>query len=115
MSAKFPSPVAPRDFVTLLLTTDDGLSEKSAAELPGAKHIPRHFMIVSKPVIHPDGPERAGFVRGKYESVELIREIPLNVVGADGDPELNPVEVWTFASLRRVLSLEADACYSGSW
>ena len=98
LSASFPGPVAPRDFTTLLLTTDDGLSEKSAAALPSSeeKHVPRHFMIVSKPVTHPGGPERPGFVRGKYESVELIREIPLNpsiAAGAGADPELNPVEV----------------------
>ncbi len=39
--------------------------------------IPRHFMVVSKPCIHPDCPERAGFIRGQYQSVEFIREIPI--------------------------------------
>ncbi|KAK5136401.1 hypothetical protein LTR08_003527 [Meristemomyces frigidus] len=98
LSAQFPGPVAPRDFMTLLLTTADGLSEKSAAESRdgGGKHVPRHYMIISKPVIHPDGLERSGFVRGKYESVELIREIPLNPSNSStkssADPELNPVE-----------------------
>lgn len=65
--------------MTMLLTTDGALGEKSAAEAAGGrKHVPRHYMIVSKPVVHPDAPERSGFVRGKYESVELIREIPLH-------------------------------------
>ena len=34
-------------------------------------------MIVSIPVTHPDAPPRNGLIRGFYESVELIREIPL--------------------------------------
>ena len=33
-------------------------------------------MVVSKPCIHPDCPPRDGFIRGEYESVEFIREIP---------------------------------------
>lgn len=32
-------------------------------------------MLVSKPCVHPECPARQGFVRGSYESVELIREI----------------------------------------
>ncbi len=32
-------------------------------------------MLVSKPCVHPGCPERSGFIRGYYESVELIREI----------------------------------------
>ncbi|KAK5125312.1 hypothetical protein LTR85_000421 [Meristemomyces frigidus] len=88
LSAQFPGPVTPRDFTTLLLTTGDALGEKSAAEMEGGKkHVPRHYMIVSKPVQHPDGPERSGFVRGKYESVEMIREIPLNPPQAKSTPD----------------------------
>lgn len=34
-------------------------------------------MVVSIPVTHPDAPPRNGLIRGQYESVELIREIPL--------------------------------------
>jgi hypothetical protein len=41
------------------------------------KEIPRHFMVVSKPCIHPECPERDGFIRGQYQSVEFIREIPI--------------------------------------
>jgi len=104
LSAQFPGPVTPRDFMTLLATTDDALSHKSGLETPdGSTHVPRHFMIVSRPVKHPNAPERAGYVRGQYESVELIREIPLNrsssssksssdPASGDDDPELNPVE-----------------------
>lgn len=35
-------------------------------------------MVVSIPVSHPDAPPRDGLVRGQYESVEMIREIPLS-------------------------------------
>nr|POE88399.1 reticulocyte-binding protein 2 like a [Quercus suber] len=108
LSAQFPGPVTPRDFLTAVMTTEDALSEKSAAQTQGrGKHVPRHFMIVSRPLEHPDAPERAGFVRGQYESVEMIREIPLHAnkpstggSGQDGgeateeppEAELNPVE-----------------------
>ncbi|KAK4548623.1 hypothetical protein LTR36_009533 [Oleoguttula mirabilis] len=87
LSAQFPGPVTPRDFLTMILTTDDALGEKSAAEVQdGTKHVPRHYMIVSKPVEHPDAPERSGFVRGKYESVEMIREIPLHPAQTKSTP-----------------------------
>ena len=33
-------------------------------------------MVVSKPCIHPQCPPRDGFIRGQYESVEFIRELP---------------------------------------
>src|ERR1700753_3760941 len=38
--------------------------------------IPRHYMVVSIPIDHPDAPVRDGLVRGQYESVEMIREVP---------------------------------------
>lgn len=103
LSAQMPSPVSPRDFLTLLLTTEKGLTEKSAAEgADGNAHLPRNYMIISRPLDHPDAPQRTSFVRGQYESVELIREIPLHVSKSTADlnkqssetidPELNPVE-----------------------
>ncbi|KXL51300.1 hypothetical protein M433DRAFT_47995, partial [Acidomyces richmondensis BFW] len=111
VSAAFPGPVTPRDFITMFITTETGLTEKCVGGLQrGKKHIPRHFMIVSRPVEHPDAPERPGYVRGTYESVEIIREIPLHqaqprdlhhasasdrdMASPGLDPELNPVE-WT--------------------
>jgi len=36
-------------------------------------------MVVSIPTAHPDAPPREGLVLGKYESVEIIREIPLTL------------------------------------
>jgi len=95
LSAQFPGPTAPREFITLLLTTENALSDKTSQD----KHpIPRHYMVVSKPLTHPDTPDREGYVKGSYESVEMIREIPLTPApekegAADGDKhELNPVE-----------------------
>ena len=35
-------------------------------------------MVISRPCDHPQCPPRDGFVRGQYESVEFIREIPRN-------------------------------------
>lgn len=78
LSAQFPGPTTAREFNTLLITSDDALSHKSAAEAEGEKHVPRHYMVISKPVTHPDAPDRSGYVRGQYESVEMIREIPLH-------------------------------------
>ncbi|KAK4218070.1 reticulocyte-binding protein 2 a [Rhypophila decipiens] len=69
VSARFPGPTTPRDFITLLLmspTTGDKAERK-----------PRQFMLVSRPCTHPDCPPRQGFIRGVYESVEVIREIPI--------------------------------------
>ncbi|OBT60577.1 hypothetical protein VE03_10012 [Pseudogymnoascus sp. 23342-1-I1] len=65
LSAQFPGPTTPRDFVTMLMTTE--------APAGGG----RQFMIVSKPCMHPLAPEREGFIRGQYQSVEVIREVPV--------------------------------------
>ena len=80
LSAQFPGPTTPRDFVTLLLTSSaavsenkDGTSAQSKSDCK--KPEPRHFMVISRPCLHPDCPPREGFVRGQYESVEFIREI----------------------------------------
>ncbi|MCJ1284238.1 hypothetical protein MMC26_003569 [Xylographa opegraphella] len=86
LSAQFPGPTAPRDFVELLLTSSAALSKPSSGDnsLESAEDrkaaafdgVPRHFMVISKPCKHPDCPPRSGFVRGEYESIEFIREIP---------------------------------------
>ncbi|KAH9873326.1 hypothetical protein J1614_005724 [Plenodomus biglobosus] len=85
LSAQFPGPTSPREFITLLITSDTCLSDASKI----GDIVPRHFMVVSIPVSHPDAPPRTGMVRGFYESIEMIREIPLQV---GGDAETNPVE-----------------------
>ncbi|KAK2812590.1 hypothetical protein FQN50_001234 [Emmonsiellopsis sp. PD_5] len=93
LSARFPGPAAPRDFVALLLTSDVALDigrSSSQAVDDTAGHSPRSYMVISKPCKHPDAPPRQGYIRGDYESVEFIREIP----SADGgyDDESYPVE-----------------------
>ncbi|KAJ5477334.1 hypothetical protein N7539_007478 [Penicillium diatomitis] len=70
VSAQFPRPTAPRDFVVLMITSDVGL------QVGGTKQPGRSMMMISRPCEHPDVPPRNGYTRGEYESVELIREIP---------------------------------------
>ncbi|KAL8796884.1 MAG: hypothetical protein Q9195_000967 [Heterodermia aff. obscurata] len=74
LSAQFPGPTTPRDFVTLLITSSSalGCSEKKTFS---SSDYPRHYMIVSKPCIHPECPPRDNYIRGQYESVEYVREI----------------------------------------
>ncbi|KAF7514489.1 hypothetical protein G7054_g15271 [Neopestalotiopsis clavispora] len=71
LSAQFPGPTTPRDFVTLLLSSDSAIDPPVQQGL--AK--PRYYMLVSKPCIHPECAPRNGYIRGQYESVEFIREI----------------------------------------
>ncbi|KAF2649333.1 hypothetical protein K491DRAFT_698170 [Lophiostoma macrostomum CBS 122681] len=74
LSAQFPGPTAPREFITLLVTSENALTDASKI----GNSVPRHYIVVSIPVTHPDAPPRNGMVRGQYESVEMIREIPLS-------------------------------------
>ncbi|KAI5853387.1 hypothetical protein BZA05DRAFT_27510 [Tricharina praecox] len=93
LSAQFPGPSAPRDFVEGCLSSSAHPEDISAAASergrppsstdPGdqpessAEDRPKQFTLISKPVLnHPQGDERSGYVRGTYESVEFIREIP---------------------------------------
>ena len=72
LAAQFPGPTAAREFVTVCC-------KKQGRERGGGG---RRFMIVSRPVkageeiqgICP-GKEGEGYIRGEYESVELIREV----------------------------------------
>lgn len=73
LSARFPGPTTPRDFTALLLMSDG--SERGHNQ---KRRQPRQFMVVSKPCVHPECPQRQGFIRGQYESVEVIREIPVH-------------------------------------
>ncbi|KAJ5818146.1 hypothetical protein N7474_003737 [Penicillium riverlandense] len=107
VSAQFPKPTAPRDFVALVITSDTGL------QAGGTKQPGRSWIMVSKPCEHPDVPHKDGYIRGEYESVELIREIPVDKTSSgsntpkstggttpnskdlsleNDDAELNPVE-----------------------
>ncbi|KAJ5499891.1 hypothetical protein N7453_008942 [Penicillium expansum] len=104
VSAQFPRPAAPRDFVPLIINSDSGL------QAGGTKQPGRSWMMISKPCDHPDVRHKQGYTRGQYESIELIREIPkkgyrsssssqeseknkgIPIFQDDEDEELNPVE-----------------------
>ncbi|KAK3953351.1 hypothetical protein QBC32DRAFT_258089 [Pseudoneurospora amorphoporcata] len=75
VSARFPGPTTPRDFVTCLMMPGPSAGGSSSRKGPRQ---PRQFMLVSRPCEHPDAPARSNFIRGQYESVEVIREIPLD-------------------------------------
>ena len=80
LSAQFPGPTAPRDFVTLLLTSGSALQGAESEPSDSSSRFsvsPRHYIVISRPCDHPETPPRDGFVRGQYESVEFIREIAM--------------------------------------
>ena len=77
LSAQFPGPTTPRDFVTMLVTSSAAMKEDPDDEDDQTIGGPRHYMIISKPCVHPAAPPRDGYIRGQYESVEFIREIPI--------------------------------------
>ncbi|KAI9846065.1 MAG: hypothetical protein M1837_004321 [Sclerophora amabilis] len=100
LSAQFPGPTTPRDFVTLLLTSSAALTARKCSSAdghqPSSSPVPvspdssathddelRHYVVISRPCNHPDCPPRDGFIRGNYESIEFIREVPLNQSGKD--------------------------------
>lgn len=98
LSAQFPGPTAPRDFVTLLMTSDSALIGSNLRSLSTMtsentkssqfNSVPRHFMVISRPSIHPDCPPRDGYIRGQYESIEFIREIPIKPKKSSSTTEL---------------------------
>lgn len=73
LSAQFPGPTTPRDFVTLMIKSDVMPHDSTGSD----QLLHPTFMIVSKPCEHPDAPVRDDYIRGQYEAVELIREIPI--------------------------------------
>ncbi|TWU76773.1 SNF1-interacting protein [Metarhizium rileyi] len=79
LSAQFPGPTAPRDFITLLLTSDFSHVKHDQQQQQQQQQPLRQYMVVSKPCIHPECPPRQGIIRGQYESVEIIREIPNDI------------------------------------
>ncbi|KAE8149646.1 hypothetical protein BDV25DRAFT_155982 [Aspergillus avenaceus] len=89
VSAQFPKPTTPRDFVSLIVSWEVGVDEESGG---------RFWMMASRPCEHADAPPCQGYIRGQYESVEFIREIPVKKRGAaaegsghkNGSPEKGP-------------------------
>lgn len=88
LSANF-GPVTPREFLMLVMTSEHALSDASALDESSGKP-PRHWMVVSRPTSHEDAPARQHLVKGQYESIEMIRELPRS--GKEGDSEANPIE-----------------------
>ncbi|KAK6515408.1 hypothetical protein TWF506_007744 [Arthrobotrys conoides] len=85
LSAQFPGPSAPRDFVTACITSSSSAPPRTSnATKAGMQG--REFTMVSRPLNHSSAPEQSGFVRGKYESIEFIREI----IPDDGEEESAP-------------------------
>ncbi|KAK6356331.1 hypothetical protein TWF718_000692 [Orbilia javanica] len=74
LSAQFPGPSAPRDFVTACITSSSAAPPRTSNATKSGKQ-GREFTMVSRPLNHSSAPEQYGFVRGKYESIEFIREI----------------------------------------
>lgn len=103
LSAQFPGPTTPREFITLLLTSDTAVDTPLQAKS-------RYFLVVSKPCSHPDCPPRNEYIRGQYESVELIREIktpkPLRKVRSSIDLGKDEIEAERVAAAE-ALSKEA--------
>ncbi|KAK0732875.1 hypothetical protein B0T21DRAFT_335307 [Apiosordaria backusii] len=77
ISARFGGPTTARDFIALHITPPARKEADGEKKKKKGVRQPRQFMLVSRPVEHPDCPPRSGFIRGVYESVEVIREVPV--------------------------------------
>ncbi|KAI1628936.1 hypothetical protein EDD37DRAFT_26591 [Exophiala viscosa] len=88
LSAQFPGPTTPRDFVTLLVTSSKALQPQGEGH-KSPELAPRHYMIISKPCNHPKTQPQDGFIRGQYESVEFIREIPRKLKATTSSTDLS--------------------------
>ncbi|RPA93928.1 hypothetical protein L873DRAFT_1815277 [Choiromyces venosus 120613-1] len=103
LSAQFPAPSAPRDFVTACLKSSaspEDLSQPTQTSRGSSSKF-RQFTMISRPLIdHPECTERQGYVRGQYESVEFIREIP-----AELNPHINRRDGCLPPEIKRVRSV----------
>ncbi|KAL4997277.1 hypothetical protein BDV10DRAFT_195182 [Aspergillus recurvatus] len=102
VSASFPKPTTNRDFVVMIVTWDEEFVANEGVDGNGIQREEREgrsWMMVSKPVEHPDAPGGEDYIRGQYESVEMIREILVDKDGSDtdADSDSNPVE-WTMVT-----------------
>ncbi|KAL4953432.1 hypothetical protein BDW69DRAFT_165437 [Aspergillus filifer] len=90
VSASFPKPTTSRDFVVMIVNWEAGFKEDFEAGSGKEEREGRSWMMVSRPVEHPEVPSTEQFIRGQYESVEMIREILVKDSSDSGEP--NPVE-----------------------
>lgn len=103
VSAAFPKPTTSRDFVAMIVTWENEYFKEHEKEGKWDRE-GRSWMMVSRPCEHPDAPPVGEYIRGQYESVEMIREILLDRDGPESsgsgsgsgskgaDGESNPVE-----------------------
>ncbi|KAI4184067.1 MAG: hypothetical protein L6R41_004994 [Letrouitia leprolyta] len=113
LSAQFPGPTTPRDFVTMLVTSSAAIDapDPSQTDVMGTKEA-RHFMVISKPCTHPECPPREGFIRGQYESVEFIREIPVKLTRSASTTNLLQMRRQSITESRDPTAQEADLVQS---
>lgn len=106
--ARFPT--NPRTFVILLVTValpyegQSDIPSSTSSKEPTAVKPNRSFMVISVPFSHPSCPPRQGpeskRVRGRYCSVEVVRELPPSGHGhghGDDDDEENRIQ-WRMAT-----------------
>ena len=63
--------------MTLILTSSDALrADEQRSKDPYASNTPRHLITISKPCLHSGAEPQPNFIRGSYESIEIIRELP---------------------------------------
>ncbi|KAK5937389.1 hypothetical protein PMZ80_010396 [Knufia obscura] len=106
LSAQFPGPTAARDFVTMLVTSDKAMHVENETKDHFA---PRHYMIVSRPCDHPNTQPRQGFVRGFYESIEFIREVPRKLKTSQSSIDLGGEKHTSGAHRRSRAATDAQA------
>lgn len=73
--AHFPKPTTARDFVQVNVSWEDGVEDDSVANEKGGRRC-RSWLSISKPCAHPELPPQEGYIRGQYDSLEFIREVP---------------------------------------
>ncbi|RDW93597.1 uncharacterized protein DSM5745_00919 [Aspergillus mulundensis] len=97
VSASFPKPTTSRDFVVMIVTWEAGFVEDEKRDGNREEKEGRSWLMVSRPVEHPEAPEGDEYIRGQYESVEMIREILVDKDASNSESESNPVE-WTMVT-----------------
>lgn len=82
--AHFPKPTTARDFVQVSVFWEEGVdTPENGDEDRGKGRRCRSWLSISKPCTHPELPPQDGYIRGQYDSLEFIREVP-PVASEDG-------------------------------
>ncbi|ODM23360.1 hypothetical protein SI65_00949 [Aspergillus cristatus] len=72
--AHFPKPTTARDFVQVNVSWEEGVDTPENGD--GGTRRCRSWLSISKPCSHPELPPQDGYIRGQYDSLEFIREVP---------------------------------------